>query len=395
MGPRIRKFVAACYRSLGESNGASARGILQGFVGALDGSLAANAVAANILPNSLEHVFSLRPVGIEPERAERLVSGMLSYVGRDLSAAASSQNRFNSHSVFFAGSPVTGLLARTIVRYGSGLPAADSVTLDIPDDAGRLWLFTALLSKSFTPTPEDYKDWNKAAKHLSNVLRLLRQMHLCEPEAIFSKGGYVQHVGPQVVERHLPRLRDAATRTIENGGLWAEVVAGRWSLVQSRDTDGSLLVKAYRNCRGVADARALSAAELEILPHVVMGKSNIAIALDLGVSEATISRHVEKILLRLGCTREAVPLFVRALDGTPVSLAPAIQFHLDVQGPCTWSEAEREVARATLSGLSIAEIACERRRSEHTVRKQLRSAVRKAGGADRLDLAVSLDATIR
>lgn len=395
MGPRIRKFVAACYRSLGESKGASARGMLQGFVGALDGSLAANAVAANVLPDGLEHVFSLRPVGIEPERAERLVSGMLTHVGRDLSAAASSENRFNSHSVFFARSPVTGLLARTLVRYGSGLPTADSVTLDIPDDAGRLWLFTALLSKSYTPSSEDYKDWNEAARHLSNVLRLLRQMHLSEPEAIFSSRGSVQHVGAQVVERNLPKLREAATRAVANGGLWAEVVAGRWSLVQTRDTDGSFLVKAYRNCRGVADSRALSAAELEVLPHVVLGKSNTAIALDLGVSEATISRHVERILLRLGCTREAVPLFVRALDGTPVSLAPAIQFNLDVQGPSTWSEAERDVARATLSGMAIAEIARERGRSEHTVRKQLRSAVRKAGGADRLDLAVSLDATIR
>jgi DNA-binding NarL/FixJ family response regulator len=166
-------------------------------------------------------------------------------------------------------------------------------------------------------------------------------------------------------------------------------------LVQSRDTDGSVFVKAYRNCRGVADSRALSAAELEVLPHVVLGKSNTAIALELGVSEATISRQVETILLRLGCTREAVPLYVRALDGTPIPLAPAIRFNVDLKGPSAWSEAERDVACSALSGMSIAEIARERGRSEITVRKQLRSAVRKAGGSDRLDLAVSLDATIR
>lgn len=61
----------------------------------------------------------------------------------------------------------------------------------------------------------------------------------------------------------------------------------------------------------------------------------------------------------------------------------------------TWSSIEREVAFAALSGMSIAEIARERDRSEIAVRKQLRSAVCKAGAVDRLDLAVSLDATIR
>jgi DNA-binding NarL/FixJ family response regulator len=90
-----------------------------------------------------------------------------------------------------------------------------------------------------------------------------------------------------------------------------------------------------------------------------------------------------------------VPLFVRALDGAPVPLVPAIQFNVDLQGPSTWSETERAIAHSALSGLSIADIARSRGRSEVTVRKQLRSAVRKAGGADRLDLAVSLDATIR
>jgi DNA-binding NarL/FixJ family response regulator len=395
MEPRAKKFIRECFRSLGESGGASARGILNGFMDTLDGSLAAGGIAANILPNDLEHVFSLQPVGISPGRAERLTSRMLSYVGADLSAAASSKNRFNSHSVFFAASPLTALMSRGLVRLGSGLPVADSVSVDIPDGAGRLWLFTALLSKRHTPTPEQHKSWNAAAPHLSSVLRLLRQMQLCEPEAIFSQRGGVQHVGTQMVERHLPKLRAAAARADENGGLWPEVVAGRWSLVQGRDTDGSLFVKAYRNCRGVVDSRALSAAEREVLPHVVLGKLNTTIALELGVSEATISRCVENLLLRLGCTREAVPLYVRALDGTPIPIAPAIQFHLDLKGPPTWSTAEREVACGALSGMSIAEIAQERGRSEITVRKQLRSAVRKAGGVDRLDLAVSLDASIR
>jgi DNA-binding NarL/FixJ family response regulator len=395
MLPRTRKFVATCYRSLGESRGASGAGILQGFMDALDNALAAGASAANVLPNELEHVFSLRPIGITSEQGDHMAVSVMQYAGKGLADAVHQTNRFNSHSVFFGTAYRDEGGARAMVRAMSALPVADSVTLDIPDDAGRVWMFNALLSKQVTPSEAAYRSWNTAAAHLTNVLRLIRQMQVAEPEAIFSRGDRVDHIGAQIVERYLPKLREAARHTFRNAGFWSEVVEGRWSLVQSRDTDGSIRVKAYRNCKGVADLRALTPSEREVLPGLVHGQTNSTIAADLGVSEATVSRHVEGVLMRLGSSRVSVPLYVRALNGAPIPIAPAIAFTLELRWPESFSEAECDVARAALEGTPIADIAQQRGRSEITVRKQLRAAARKAGGVDRLDLAVSLDAIIR
>jgi DNA-binding NarL/FixJ family response regulator len=395
MLPRTRKFVASCYRSLGESGGASGSGLLQGFAGALDNGLAVGALAANVLPEGLEHVFSLRPIGISADMGDQMAVSLMQLAGKDLADATQRPNRFNSHSVFFGSDYTKAHGARDIVRQLSGLPVADTVTLDVPDGAGRIWMFSALLSKQETPNDEARRSWNGAAAHLAGVLRLIRQMQVAEPEAIFSRGGQVDHVGAYVVERYLPRLREAARCTFEHSGFWTEVVEGRWSLVQSRDTDGSIRVKAYRNCAGVADLRALSSAERDVLPGLALGQSNTTIAAGLGVSEATVSRHVDSTLMRLGCNRVAVPLFVRALNGAPVPLVPAVTFSLELRWPEDWSDAERDVASAALQGTAIADIAQQRARSEITVRAQLRSAARKAGAVDRLDLAVSLDAVIR
>ena len=58
----------------------------------------------------------------------------------------------------------------------------------------------------------------------------------------------------------------------------------------------------------------LSTREQEVLRHVVQGKTNQAIALDLGISEKTVEKHVSEIFVKLGVTSrvEAAVHAVRA-----------------------------------------------------------------------------------
>jgi DNA-binding NarL/FixJ family response regulator len=58
----------------------------------------------------------------------------------------------------------------------------------------------------------------------------------------------------------------------------------------------------------------LSTREQEVLRHVVQGKTNQAIAVDLGISEKTVEKHVSEIFVKLGVTSrvEAAVHAVRA-----------------------------------------------------------------------------------
>jgi DNA-binding CsgD family transcriptional regulator len=53
------------------------------------------------------------------------------------------------------------------------------------------------------------------------------------------------------------------------------------------------------------DTGPLTAREVEVLRHVAQGKTNRAIALDLGIAEKTVARHVANIFAKLGVTSRA------------------------------------------------------------------------------------------
>jgi DNA-binding NarL/FixJ family response regulator len=98
---------------------------------------------------------------------------------------------------------------------------------------------------------------------------------------------------------------------------------------RQRATRGpTIAAAANRDCDPSASAKNLSnsplvrlritAAEERVLRWVARGKTNKEIAAVLGISPATVKRHVEKILPKLGLrNRVEAAIFGLALDGCP------------------------------------------------------------------------------
>jgi DNA-binding NarL/FixJ family response regulator len=84
--------------------------------------------------------------------------------------------------------------------------------------------------------------------------------------------------------------------------LWRALVEGRWSVVDSYESDGRRLVVARRNEPRVRDPRGLSARESQVAAYASHGHSNKMIAYLLGVSESSVAAHLKSALSKLGVT---------------------------------------------------------------------------------------------
>lgn len=124
----------------------------------------------------------------------------------------------------------------------------------------------------------------------------------------------------------------------------------------------------------MVDTRAdpLSARERVVVDHVLAGRSNKWIALDLALSEPTVSRLLRRALDKLGAVS------VAALARGPI--AP-------LQG---LNRSEVEIVRVLLEGRSNAAIAARRGTSPRTVAHQLTGIYAKLGVASRRELMTRL-----
>lgn len=92
-----------------------------------------------------------------------------------------------------------------------------------------------------------------------------------------------------------PRLRREAGRAVDSR---SELVAGK--------------------DRGLRQPPRITTAEQRVLALVVQARTNKEIALDLGISPATVKRHMEKILSKLGLrNRVEAAIYGLTLSGCP------------------------------------------------------------------------------
>jgi DNA-binding CsgD family transcriptional regulator len=171
------------------------------------------------------------------------------------------------------------------------------------------------------------------AAHLASAWRLRK---LCgeraEPEAVFEVSGKLAHAEGAARERdarsslaravaQLDRARGRLRRTApeEALGLWRGLVEGRWSLVDTVESDGRRLILARRNEPRVRDPRALTGRERQVLAQVVMGRSNKYIAYSLGLSASTVATHLDSARRKLGAgsRRELIRMFAPASRPPP------------------------------------------------------------------------------
>jgi DNA-binding CsgD family transcriptional regulator len=151
--------------------------------------------------------------------------------------------------------------------------------------------------------------------HLTAAHRARR--HRGASEAIFSPGGKVAHA-ELAAQKSLDELREMvrlserarwkSASAAEALAAWTAIVQGRWSLVETFDSDGRRHIAARENeprPRAAFAAPALTPAQLSALTLLGRGYAQKAIAYELGLSTARVSRL-------LGAARRALGIETRA-----------------------------------------------------------------------------------
>jgi DNA-binding CsgD family transcriptional regulator len=155
----------------------------------------------------------------------------------------------------------------------------------------------------------------RVARHLAAAHRLRKRLAECRslPDAVLSPSGKVEHLEPGVAgpaERQaLPRAaramdlaRGRLRRTDPERAteLWRALVEGKWSVVESVESDGKRLLLARRNELKVARPAHLTAEVRQVVALAASGFSNKQIAYELGLSPSRTSELLVTGLKQLG-----------------------------------------------------------------------------------------------
>lgn len=166
--------------------------------------------------------------------------------------------------------------------------------------------------------------WRRLAAHIAAGNRLRRVLSTLatedvnpveRAEAVLSSPQRIEHAvgvaeskgAREVLKSALARIDEAraersdAWRAVD---LWQGLVAGRWSIVEHFERDGRRYYLAYKNDPSLAPDRALTRRERQVLAYAALGHSNKLIAYTLGLSVSTVSTHLTRARMKLGC---AVP----------------------------------------------------------------------------------------
>lgn len=166
------------------------------------------------------------------------------------------------------------------------------------------------------------RTWTGIAHHIARAARLRRHLAAAgSPAAEFDARGGGDFSDAAAGER--PALQAAAARlealrrSDDPAAMidhWEALLAGRWSVVRTRADGGRIRFVALENPSVGPPLRALSGRERAVAQDVAHGRSNKAIAIDLGVCESAVAMLLARALRKLGLERrEHLPRLAAAL----------------------------------------------------------------------------------
>jgi DNA-binding NarL/FixJ family response regulator len=185
-------------------------------------------------------------------------------------------------------------------------------------------------------------------------------------------------------------------RAVAGQGLWAALVVGRWSLLDTFLAGGTRYAVARKHRDDAAPRRALLPRQRIVLELALAGRSGKWMALELALSESVVARTLRAAVRKIGAASTAALTGLQTavfepldgVDGDP-DLAVA---RLEPAGRsmARLSKAERAVLTCVLGGRRITDVAHERGTSSRTVAHQLSSVYRKLGVGSRRELFAHL-----
>lgn len=198
---------------------------------------------------------------------------------------------------------------------------ADVIGVVGGDPTGFGCLLGGLLHQRTKASRETRHHWSRVAAHIATAYRTRRGMGgdvLDAADVVLSPNGQVEHAAADATgDRGLTALRHAAwaadrargrlrnedlTEAIE---IWEAMVAGRWSLTETFDTDGRRFFVA-RDVEPVRDTPVeLSPRERQVAALAALGHPQKLIGYELGLSSSTVSSHLAGALAKLNMRSRA------------------------------------------------------------------------------------------
>lgn len=191
----------------------------------------------------------------------------------------------------------------------------DQLVAKAYDPTGAGCFILAQMCRVTDQPTQRVEEWNHMLTHVLAGMRL--QMDLAalatNQEAILAPDGRVMHAEEaakplacrEALRAAALRRDRARTRTGQADPAlalreWRALVAGRWSLLDSFESDGRRYLVARRNDPRLGFPRALSERERQIAAYAARGHSNKFIAYALGLAPSTVSSHLTAAMRRLG-----------------------------------------------------------------------------------------------
>jgi DNA-binding NarL/FixJ family response regulator len=290
--------------------------------------------------------------------------------------------------------------------YHAGLASrgiGDFVGLNCPTHTGTALVLGTIQAEPHRVSDGERRYWRPVALHLAAGLRL-REHVAAHVGAVFRVDRGRCETVELVGAARLPSARDAlrhavlqrerarSARGAADGELWRALVDGRWTLIDRFEEGGRRYLLGVHN-PPATPLPVLDARERQVIDAVVRGDSNKAIAIDLGLSEATISRTLRAALGKLGVGLADL-LAVSRTNATALQLARTrlglVAVSSDPERMRELSSGERAAVAGVLRGLPTAAVARARQVTTRTVINQLASAYQKLGVRSRRELILAL-----
>ncbi len=141
----------------------------------------------------------------------------------------------------------------------------------------------------------------RAIRTIANqVARLYRKLGVSSRLELYARFAAGRGEGEATGGPGRPSGSRSATGAEEALVVWNGLMAGKWSPVECRESDGYRVVVARRTDPGARDRRALRLRERQVIAIAARGHQNKYIGYLLGIGPSTVATHLESARRKLG-----------------------------------------------------------------------------------------------
>lgn len=308
---RLVDVLEAAYARFDEPTDAWLKGVLESVREGFDQGLGVQGYLVDASEPDRFDVSDWQPLGVDPPAA-----AAAAFAAWREGTTVAFKRRVHSFAPFGTSAALPPDIDGTPEVGANGYPAI--IGLNGLDATGR-GLAIAAASNEPIPVPPAsiVRLWSRVAVHVATAARLRRE---AGDRPIGERGEAVVEPNGKVVDatgaardvlargalreaaRGIDRARSRAARDDVGAtmDLWQALVGGRWSLVDSFESDGRRYLVAVPNEPVLGELGALTERERRVLGALALGHANKLIAYELGVAVSTVATYIARAQKKLG-----------------------------------------------------------------------------------------------